>query len=47
MFTIYKGNQNIVQETLTDKAAKVRALLREADATRAENAAILMRFMET
>lgn len=32
MFTIYKGNQNIVQETLTDKAVKVRALLREADA---------------
>ena len=32
MFTICKGNQNIVQETLADKAAKVRKLLRQADA---------------
>ena len=29
MFTICKGSQNIVQDTLTDKAAKVRKLLRE------------------
>ena len=32
MFTICKGSQNIVQDTLTDKAAKVRNLLLEADA---------------
>ena len=32
MFTIFKGNQNIVQETLTDKTARVRTLLQDADA---------------
>ena len=32
MFTICKGSQNIVEETLTDKAANVRKLLQNADA---------------
>lgn len=32
MFTIYAGTKRITQETITDKAAKVRQLLQDADA---------------
>ena len=32
MFTIYAGTKKITQETITDKAAKVRQLLQDADA---------------
>ena len=32
MFTIYAGTKRITQETITDKAAKVRQLLQGADA---------------
>ncbi len=32
MLTIIRGNRNTTQETLTDKAARVRSLLRDADA---------------
>ena len=32
MFTIYAGTKRFTQETITDKAAKVRQLLQDADA---------------
>jgi hypothetical protein len=32
MFTIYAGTKRITQETITDKAARVRQLLQDADA---------------